>query len=405
MSQFFDRPFASGGTRTSIPIETTSDGSMSFLEGWGYDYERDPLKDSKSRRIERANMNFLFYIITEAIGELQRQGASTWDESKIPYTEGASCYFSNTTWISTKTPNNDRPGLTGAWIDIRKSGGGTGSTFDPTKYYTKNEIDSFVQQLYDAINDINQHENGDIYPVARHTLLSNEFICNGETVPVSSNTGLALNGLPDSYKTSWGIKLIGTTLIKFPMIITKEDVTNYFSTMAFSPNPGFDRSEIWKYQSELNSKTTLQEPLVRHYVSRFLPVIWLNPNDIVGQIGLKVLFEGTDNIGPAVNGEITFRQLRFGLYQNGNRYINEQADITFTAPTLNLYHTNNSDVSVIYTGSSISNTSAGVFLIFTINPPVTAAKMTTTINMTVPNYISEGISQTATLSLTLEPLI
>ncbi|HIE6441057.1 TPA: hypothetical protein ACXJSY_003562, partial [Proteus mirabilis] len=81
MTTIFKTPFATQGDKASIPVEIQSDGSVSYTQGYGYDYERDQVTDPAAKDIEREKMNGIFHDITEAIGEIQRFGFPKWDEA------------------------------------------------------------------------------------------------------------------------------------------------------------------------------------------------------------------------------------------------------------------------------------------------------------------------------------
>lgn len=73
MLKFFRLPFATGGTRTAIPDTAPVDGSVSYSDGYGVDYQR-PKSDPLSKNIPRDKWNQLQFDVTNAIKELQSQG-------------------------------------------------------------------------------------------------------------------------------------------------------------------------------------------------------------------------------------------------------------------------------------------------------------------------------------------
>ena len=84
MTKVFKTPFAAQGDRTAVPVETQADGSVSYTQGYGYDYERDQTTDPAAKDIEREKMNALFHDVTEAMGEVQAFGAAVWSEDGKP---------------------------------------------------------------------------------------------------------------------------------------------------------------------------------------------------------------------------------------------------------------------------------------------------------------------------------
>lgn len=71
--KFFDVPFANEGDVTPVPDSVQLDGSISFQEGYGPDYELDP-DASGVLYPERGGMNWMFYAITSALKQWQTQG-------------------------------------------------------------------------------------------------------------------------------------------------------------------------------------------------------------------------------------------------------------------------------------------------------------------------------------------
>ncbi|MEG2039679.1 MAG: hypothetical protein RR068_01020 [Hafnia sp.] len=74
MERFIKTPFASIGDRDAIPDPIQSTGDVSMTTGYGYDYERDQTSDANAKNIERQKMNWLFYVITQALNEYQSLG-------------------------------------------------------------------------------------------------------------------------------------------------------------------------------------------------------------------------------------------------------------------------------------------------------------------------------------------
>jgi len=75
MASLIKVPFADSGDKTSVP-ETDGGGSVNMTQGYGQAYSLDPATDPSAKRIEREKMNWLFYIITKAINELQVSGVA-----------------------------------------------------------------------------------------------------------------------------------------------------------------------------------------------------------------------------------------------------------------------------------------------------------------------------------------
>lgn len=85
MSKYFDTPFAESGDRVSVPSSVQPDGSVSYLEGWGPDYEADQLIDSNAKDVDRQRENQLKNDITGAIKDIQEKGILTY-RTDVNYT-------------------------------------------------------------------------------------------------------------------------------------------------------------------------------------------------------------------------------------------------------------------------------------------------------------------------------
>lgn len=78
MTKFFGTPFAQAGNKTVVPDALQPDGSVSYTEGWGSDYELDNAEPDY-KPIGREQTNQMFFDITEALGLVQREGILFWD--------------------------------------------------------------------------------------------------------------------------------------------------------------------------------------------------------------------------------------------------------------------------------------------------------------------------------------
>lgn len=71
---FFKVSFAASGDISPIPDAAQVDGSISYTEGYGLDYELDPTSDPDAKRIERTKFNDLMRAITENVQQYQYFG-------------------------------------------------------------------------------------------------------------------------------------------------------------------------------------------------------------------------------------------------------------------------------------------------------------------------------------------
>lgn len=108
MAKFFKVPFAQNGDRVPVPDATQSDGSISYQQGFGYDYER-PKSDPDHKLIERDTTNQLFHDLTAALREIQMYGAALWTADAAPYPIGAQVYHSDGIWIAARA-TSESPG-------------------------------------------------------------------------------------------------------------------------------------------------------------------------------------------------------------------------------------------------------------------------------------------------------
>ncbi|MBV4413351.1 phage tail protein [Enterobacteriaceae bacterium YMB-R22] len=119
MTKMFKTPFAAQGDRTAVPVETQADGSVSYTQGYGYDYERDQTTDPAAKDIEREKMNALFHDVTEAVGEIQTFGTANWSEDGKPYPIRSLVYYGKRVWQSKIENNNEEPGKGNGWIELK----------------------------------------------------------------------------------------------------------------------------------------------------------------------------------------------------------------------------------------------------------------------------------------------
>ncbi|MFA5387744.1 MAG: hypothetical protein WC322_05180 [Candidatus Paceibacterota bacterium] len=77
MHKFFRIPFATSGDKSTVPDAADGGGTVSYAEGYGFDYQR-PETDPNAKYIERDKNNQLWFDITSAVSELQAQGVPDW---------------------------------------------------------------------------------------------------------------------------------------------------------------------------------------------------------------------------------------------------------------------------------------------------------------------------------------
>ncbi|EDS4704565.1 hypothetical protein GUE31_002442 [Salmonella enterica] len=124
MENFIKTPFASIGDRDAIPDPIQSTGDVSMTTGYGYDYERDQTSDINAKNIERQKMNWLFYIITQALNEYQSLGVPDFITSALnggaaySYKKSAMVRYDGTIYISLVDNNEALPTDNTKWSEL-----------------------------------------------------------------------------------------------------------------------------------------------------------------------------------------------------------------------------------------------------------------------------------------------
>lgn len=77
-TKFFRFPWATSGDKTPIPDAVQPSGTVSYTEGFGFDYERDPATDPLAKRVPRDETNQLYSDITENLRSWQLAGLPEW---------------------------------------------------------------------------------------------------------------------------------------------------------------------------------------------------------------------------------------------------------------------------------------------------------------------------------------
>lgn len=117
MARYFGIPFAVLGDRIAVPDATQPDGSVSFSQGFGFDYERENT-DPSYKPVPREQTNSLYYDITEALGVIQKQGSADWTSDAQPYEVNAVVRHDNKIWRSLVASNAATPSEGANWTQI-----------------------------------------------------------------------------------------------------------------------------------------------------------------------------------------------------------------------------------------------------------------------------------------------
>lgn len=128
LNKFFRFPFAVTGDKTPIGDATDPSGIVTYQQGYGPDYSRDPATDPLAKNIERDKMNELFYDITTAIREYQIMGTPDFITSAqnggtaFSYSKWARVRYDNGSgfkiYQSKIDSNTDLPTVTASWDEV-----------------------------------------------------------------------------------------------------------------------------------------------------------------------------------------------------------------------------------------------------------------------------------------------
>ncbi|HAT1590635.1 tail fiber protein [Klebsiella oxytoca] len=163
--QFFRVPWAASGDRVSISQTLNSDGTVSYQEGWGEDYQKDMLTDANAKPVERDVMNGVLNAITGAIRQYQTNGYPEWITSAnnngvaFGYDAGVVVSYNGALYLSLVANNTATPGADASkWQSyIQREAteaealDGTGSTQVMTPRRTKALADSLDEKLFTSI--------------------------------------------------------------------------------------------------------------------------------------------------------------------------------------------------------------------------------------------------------------
>lgn len=138
MNKFFLYPFAISGNKTAVPDATQGDGTVSYQQGYGPDYSKNPASDPTAKEIERVKYNELLYDITTAIREIQTIGTPDYitnlqnGGTAFPYAINARVRYDDgsgfKTYVSLNDANTALPSDAAHWsLDLNFSDGNKGA--------------------------------------------------------------------------------------------------------------------------------------------------------------------------------------------------------------------------------------------------------------------------------------
>lgn len=155
MAKIFKVPFAATGDKTVVPIPTQPDGSVSWTQGYGFDYQRkldgsDPL----AKPYPRNQHNQILNDITTALGEIQVNGAALWSSEGTPYPVNAKVRHNGINYISKISNNNSTPSDGSSWGIDGYTPIASESVTGIVKLATPAEMDSLTNRS-DAVSPAN----------------------------------------------------------------------------------------------------------------------------------------------------------------------------------------------------------------------------------------------------------
>lgn len=117
-------PFAASGDLTPVPNATQPDGAVSYSQGYGYDYSRDPTTDPQAKNVGRGELNQILNDITSALGQIQKNGfpeyitAAENGGAAYPYAVDAVVRYEGANYISLEDDNTADPTDATAWLPL-----------------------------------------------------------------------------------------------------------------------------------------------------------------------------------------------------------------------------------------------------------------------------------------------
>ena len=165
-TKFFRFPWATSGDKASIPETAQVDGSVSYLEGFGFDYELELGVNAAAKPVPRPESNQLYFDITENLRAWQLAGLPEWvtaaqnggvavayPKSAIvrhDYTGAFLLYFA-------EVATDDEPGTSADWTTLA----------------TKEYVDSLLANALPI---------GSVFYTARNTAPTNSLKANGAAI-------------------------------------------------------------------------------------------------------------------------------------------------------------------------------------------------------------------------------
>ena len=346
---FYVYPFADVGGKTPIPTDTQVSGEVSYEQGWTSKYELDLTTNPDALPIPRQKSNDLMFNVTDNIRQYQTQGTPQWITAADNNPGGVPTAFAYDLYAlvrhdaglgdglqiyENQVPGNtDEPGTTDTWNQISGSRRGVpvGTIIDfaginiPAGYLACNSQTVERTTYADLFNAITRVESVTLTTGVNTFTLGVTFglyvgmaiegtgipggteitDVSGTTVTMSNNA--TVSGAEDVRFFSWG-NGNGTTTFNVPNLSGRVSMQTYGAESAQIGNQIGQiggAASVTLTEAQLATHGHLGSVLQRtpqNYMLQFggdeVPVI--NPNDLVGAVGLTIATAGDNEAHPNI---------------------------------------------------------------------------------------------------------
>lgn len=162
LNRFFKNPFGKSGDRVAVPDDIQLDGSVSFDQGFGYDYSRDLASDPLAKGVPRDQTNQIYYDITKALQEYQTSGIPDYidptqnDGTAYAYGKLAVVRYGTSVYVSLKDGNTSLPSVVADWDEVPGTKATTAEAIagtDDTKIMTPAKVKAAVSASQAVVNN------------------------------------------------------------------------------------------------------------------------------------------------------------------------------------------------------------------------------------------------------------
>jgi hypothetical protein len=172
MPYFFQVPFGVSGDKTAVPVPVQVDGSISYTEGYGPNYQLPRATDPAALTIERNKFNQLYYAITSNIQQYQTHGTPEFIASSdnggaaYPYAKYARVRYDNgaeiADYLSLVDSNTALPIVTTNWLKLRSDPAflGVAQTFTEVQTIAASGIPLIINSTNSTVAKIMMTDNG-----------------------------------------------------------------------------------------------------------------------------------------------------------------------------------------------------------------------------------------------------